>query len=506
MRKSFADHLGSFTYFLITAFIIVLNMVKGFSPEKFFLYSALPIAAVFLLILFTLRNHLCIKDGSNFDKYIIPASLFLLAFQIYAVWNYYFFTGWDVYGVRMAVFDRIAGEELDRWYFSMYPNNILLVCIFSYTYKLASFLGLDLYTTLFSMPLLQCFLSWLAGLFLWQCGKDLGGRLCAWISYLFFSAIVLFSPWISVPYSDGTALLFPVGILWLYLRRPEKKALHALRWVTLAAASYFALQIKPQAFIIFLAILLHEFVMVLEKRENVKELGKKLVFFMVGFVLSAAFVQLLTGETRAQFDKESRFGPAHFLMMGMNDKSSGGYCEEDVFFSGSFETNASRDAANLREAGNRVKTMGLQGLLDLWRRKIERTFCDGTFGWGKNESFYMEFTPMRNNPLCSILRNFYYYDGAYFSIFESISQVLWLLILLFSLLAVSTPNQSLRVLFICCVGVFFYNLLFEAGARYLFVNLAFYILLASVGISHTTERRIGRRIFPRKVNTSGGIS
>lgn len=491
MGKSFADKLGSSAYFLITAFIIVLNMVNGFPSEGHFLYYVLPIAAVFLLILFALRNRLFLPNSSDSDVYIIPVSLLLLAFQIYAVWNYYFFTGWDVYGIRMAVLARVAGEELDSWYFSMYPNNILLVCIFAYVFKLASALNLDLYTTLFSLPLLQCFLSWLAGLLLWQCGKDLGGRLCAWLSYLLFSAIVLFSPWISVPYSDGTALLFPVGILWLYLRRPEKKVLYAMRWAALAAASYVALQIKPQAFIIFLAILLHEFVMVLEKRENVKDLGKKLIFVMVGFALSAAFVQLLTGETRAQFDEEGRFGPAHFLMMGLNDQTSGGYCQEDVTFSGSFETNAARDAADLQEAGSRLKTMGLQGLLDLWRRKTERTFCDGTFGWGKSASFYMEFTPMRNNPLCSILRNFYYYDGAYFSLFESISQALWVIVLVVSLLCVSVPNQSFRAIQICCVGVFLYNLLFEAGARYLLVNLSFYILLAGVGISHAMEKRVG---------------
>ncbi|MDY4635695.1 MAG: hypothetical protein SO441_09165 [Candidatus Limivicinus sp.] len=495
MGKSFADKLGSFAYFLITLFIIVLNIGKGFSSEGHSLYYVLPITAILLLVSYALRNRLCLPNSLDSDIYIIPVSLLLLAFQIYAVWNYYFFTGWDVYGIRMAVLARVAGEELDSWYFSMYPNNILLVCIYAHVFKLASALNLDLYTTLFSLPLLQCFLSWLAGLLLWQCGKDLGGRLCAWLSYLFFSAIVLFSPWISVPYSDGTALLFPVGIFWLYLRRPEKKALHAMRWVTLAAASYVALQIKPQAFIIFLAILLHEFVMALEKRENVKDLGKKLIFIVVGFALSAAFVQLLTGETRAQFDEEGRFGPAHFLMMGLNDQSSGG-----------FETNAARDAADLREAGSRLKTMGLQGLLDLWRRKTERTFCDGTFGWGKSASFYMEFTPMRNNLLCGILRNFYYYDGTYFSIFESISQAVWLIVLVASLLCVSVANQNVRVIQICCIGVFFYNLLFEAGARYLLVNLTFYILLAGVGISHAMEKRVERGIFLNKANTSGGIS
>lgn len=506
MGKSFADKLGSFAYFLITLFIIVLNIGKGFSSEGHSLYYVLPITAILLLVSYALRNRLCLPNSLDSDIYIIPVSLLLLAFQIYAVWNYYFFTGWDVYGIRMAVLARVAGEELDSWYFSMYPNNILLVCIYAHVFKLASALNLDLYTTLFSLPLLQCFLSWLAGLLLWQCGKDLGGRLCAWLSYLFFSAIVLFSPWISVPYSDGTALLFPVGIFWLYLRRPEKKALHAMRWVTLAAASYVALQIKPQAFIIFLAILLHEFVMALEKRENVKDLGKKLIFIVVGFALSAAFVQLLTGETRAQFDEEGRFGPAHFLMMGLNDQSSGGYCQEDVTFSGGFETNDARDAADLREAGSRLKTMGLQGLLDLWRRKTERTFCDGTFGWGKSASFYMEFTPMRNNLLCGILRNFYYYDGTYFSIFESISQAVWLIVLVASLLCVSVANQNVRVIQICCIGVFFYNLLFEAGARYLLVNLTFYILLAGVGISHAMEKRVERGIFLNKANTSGGIS
>ena len=227
---------------------------------------------------------------------------------------------------------------------------------------------------------------------------------------------------------------------------------------------------------------------------------------MVGFALSAAFVQLLTGETRAQFDEEGRFGPAHFLMMGLNDQSSGGYCQEDVTFSGGFETNAARDAADLREAGSRLKTMGLQGLLDLWRRKTETTFCDGTFGWGKSESFYMELNPERNNPLCGILRNFYYYDGTYFSIFKSISQAVWLIVLVSSLLCVSAPNQRLRVIQICCVGVFLYNLLFEAGARYLFVNLALYILLAGVGISHAMEKRVERGIFLHKANTSGGIS
>ena len=92
MGKSFADKLGSFTYFLITLFIIVLNIGKGFSSEGPSLYYVLPITAILLLVSYALRNRLCLSKSSDSDKFIIPVSLLLLAFQIYAVWNYYFFS------------------------------------------------------------------------------------------------------------------------------------------------------------------------------------------------------------------------------------------------------------------------------------------------------------------------------------------------------------------------------------------------------------------------------
>lgn len=71
----------------------------------------------------------------NSEKLIRIGTVLFFVFLVYIVYNYYFITGWDAGLLTDTAYQISAGQSFDSstyesYYFSIYPNNILLIFIF----------------------------------------------------------------------------------------------------------------------------------------------------------------------------------------------------------------------------------------------------------------------------------------------------------------------------------------------------------------------------------------
>lgn len=205
--------------------------------------------------------------------------------------------------------------------------------------------------------------------------------------------------------------------------------------------------------------------------------------------MNANLLQKQYEKIGVELDPEQKFGAAHFLMMGLNRESGGVYSQEDVDYSRSFATAKERNTANLQTAFARLKQMGLKGYFSHIGKKMLTTYNDGTFAWYTEGAFYIPVVDNVNTLAAPLLKSIYYENGQYYSYFQLTEHVVWIAILLLSLAASfikvnDSRCYALTTLMLSIIGLTLFEILFEVRARYLFIFVPIYCVLATMGVEY----------------------
>ena len=181
--------------------------------------------------------------------------------------------------------------------------------------------------------------------------------------------------------------------------------------------------------------------------------------------------------------------------MGLNEATTGAYNSEDALF-GEFQTSRSdRIEAELERASQRLKDRGLWGDIYFYLRKLVMTFNDGTFGWNM-EIYVYDYYPgemASNTALTQRLRSIYWGNELNYDVggYKTFCQLVWIFAML-GIPGICLADESTRekygFLIVCFLGIFFYQMLFEARARYLYCFLPAILPMAACGIQHYTCR------------------
>lgn len=486
----------------VLAVCLVFNQVE-YAGKKNFAYSNLVyLAAGSILLGLGLLCACLISRRKAVEAYgnRIMLAVSLLYGLVLAVlcYHYYFKTGWDVATVVETA--RFIADGQPEWiphsYFSQYPNNVLLTCIYAGIIRLGRLAGIG--NHYFLLIVFQCVIFAYAGYLVYRIAAMIMGSITyACLTWLLYMGLVGLSPWVVVPYSDATGLFFPVTILYLYLQL-RKKGGGRRTAVCLCAMGFLGVMgylVKPQTLIAVIAVI------ILSVFENVGRHRpgwiRKGVYAVMGAAIGAVLLQGCIRFSGIVLDKERAFGISHFLMMGINEQRNGVYLSEDVHYSASFPTGEERREANLAEWKRRLQAYGPSGVARILHKKLLTNFNDGTFAWDVEGSFFSEVPPSGNLRLRGMLMSYYYPGGKRYSWFFNIAQTFWITCLFFSLPAVwaGRRREGLPVLMLSAAGLFFFEMLFEAKARYLLCYTPFFVLLAGLGWRETVN--LLRRLFQR---------
>ena len=441
------------------------------------------------------------KHGRCLDRWFIPISILVLFIQIFMTAQYYFYTGWDVEVIVASALSGVDGSSIEQHgtYYSMYPNNLVLVTLFSWVARFVAAIGLPEHAY-FSLIVFQCLICCVTGMILHYLVRHLSGNsFSAWIASALYMLLVGLSPWVSIPYSDSVVLFFPTAILAVYFMMGRDGLTGFLRQFLIVVLSYFGYRIKPQAMVVLIAIVCYEiagmFVLrTMKKKMEIKAVIIHTVLNATGLVAAVLICNMMAGDVDVDIDKNKAFGPSHFLMMGMNTETFGVYYQNDISLSWRMPTREERMKSNLTVTVERIKNMGPIGLAKQLIRKTLTNYNDGSFCWGGEGGFYREILPERQSIASPFLRKVYYSPhlgqgyGQYNMAWINAVQAIWMLVLALTLCcAAFVREERLAVVMLSLIGITLFEMLFEARARYLYCYVPIYILMASMGLNRVRE-------------------
>lgn len=431
-------------------------------------------------------------------------SVLLLLNQCYIFHNIYFASGWDcgnvIRNARMIANGETEG--LNNWYFSLFPNNQLLVVVEALIFKVNNAFGIfDTGNGLMFIILVQCLLSAIAGKFLYEIIRDFTkSTKAAWMGWGIYVVLIGLSGWNVITYTDMMGMVFPVLTLRIYqlMQNGKKKW---LKWFLVITMSYWGFKMKPTAVIVLIAIVIVELFYCFSgfNKDKIKTLTAAVVIGIASVFMYAAIFHAMIEKSGLQIDPEADTGPLHMVMMGLNSETNGVWYEPDVQLSQSIPAKEERRAAQIEVIKQRMNDYGIAGFLNHMWKKTLVIFNDGSFAWGVEGGFYAEVYDDKNSMAAPFLKSIFYSDNPNHLKLLTAEQMLWITSLFFSPgIAVIRKNKVNSVIVLSIIGIILFNYLFEARARYIMLYVPYVIIAASVSIDSIIKRLAGSTLNDRK--------
>ena len=494
MMNRYLDTILKYSYTLLSITIFIICILGGFyvdyvykldvtkSNIYIFLLSACVMIVIYKMIVIV--NKIIRKNTEiNFKRLIIFISISLLIIQIIMIYFYYFRTGWDSYLIVEAAYLLSDNVKLQDWtndYFSYYPNNIFITILFSKIIFLCKIIGVADYSY-FVILVFQAILNIFTGFLVFNVIRKITQNInLSVFGYIFYVLLVGLSPWVSIPYSDSTALIIPVLMLYLYTNIDKE----GFKIVGLSFLGVLGYMIKPQTAILFISICLVSILFI--RLRYIKKTLKYLSIALISILISYFFIVIFMSNNNITINRELEISYPHFVKMGLNNVTNGGYLSDDAGKSMSFKSTKERKEENIEVIKERLSEYGIDGLLKHQIKKTLVTYNDGTFAWSQEGNFYWEIKEEKSR-VERFFRNIYYESGSNHSIFKYIVQGAWLIILSIQTLTIfikrENMDNSMRVVLLSLIGLFVFESIFEARARYLYTYVPIFIVSGMIGLN-----------------------
>lgn len=283
--------------------------------------------------------------------------------------------------------------DMTNSYLQQYTNNHFVVILFYYFYKILSVLGI----TEVWVPtiILNMFCVDTGIYFTYRTAKRLKGIVNGNLILVFF----LFSPttytWLTTAYTNTFSFPFVMAILYLclWLRGGEPNGKNIVKCILLGFATVVGYFVRPTTILPIIAMFLFSGIkffaepLVVQRKAmrvwNPDWNLTKRVSEKRNTLIKAGIVLLVCGLTwggcqmlmNRHIDREKitgNFPVVHWIMMGLNERTGGGFAEEDVEYTKSFEGVDAKKKADIARLKERVLEMGpsrlaLQGFVKMAR-------------------------------------------------------------------------------------------------------------------------------------------
>lgn len=415
-----------------------------------------------------------------------------------------------------------------QFVFSMNYNNLPITYVLGRLYRLAENWTWFHHDPEYLWIITGCLMVTVAGFCCCEIVKKLTKNVAAvLIAFALYLATAGLSPWKGIPYTDSYGILFPVLCILLYLcsRDCERMTGKVLLLFFSLLAGMTGGFMKPSAYIAVLAVLGTEGVRFFEallrlmqvKRAELKntareidsaessktDLDKKgdtqnnirsaglslllsLVFAGVLYWGANLGMDYIVTDIELEYNEEIEATAQYFFYMGTKELTTGGFSTEDYGIFGEFQfSKADRNAACMERAWERISERGFFGTVYFCLKKLVKSFNDGTFAW----TYVLYYEPFpeimtHDNIFAGYMRSLFVPGGANQAKYDTLAELAWI----FTLMGVpgiilSKKRKDYCIVFpILIIGILTYLMLFESGARYVYIFLPVFIAMSICGI------------------------
>lgn len=407
---------------------------------------------------------------------------------------------WDYGSAMRAAYQLARGESFKHLEaYARYPNNQILVVLLYAICKV--FLLFAPGASVEAFRVLGCVLSassvFGAGL-IFSKAASLFDRLTGKVFLLIYMTCIPLWLYSTICYTDtlGLPLLAGACLCVAEAIKGRGRGRSRFKWLALHGVLMgMAFLMKVTLCIAFIAILIafHIYHICIKRGEDrVKTILCADVAMLLPFVLTVLLlgagtqrVMGITPEMREKYE----FPKTHWVMMSLytGDEAygAGGYRQEDVDYTQSFENRAQRDAAVWDRLAERLQEPQRSLGEHILFQKVRRTWANGTFA----ADDYMGRGPVKQG----LLHDIFIHGGTYWEIARGVMQVWWALLLALTLLGMILRYREgrLSAAFVCHLtvfGFFLFYLIWETNSRYLVVLVPILALAAADGLNRFTEQ------------------
>ena len=332
------------------------------------------------------------------------------------------------------------------------------------------------------------------------------------MTVVFIFPLILFTPFIIVPYTDTLTLFIPIAIFYFYLKIKDNTKLQYLYVfieAILLVGGYF---LKPTCVIIGIAILLAEFLYINVKKETIyshlKQLGIVLVILVIGTYSVLVAYNYLKDTNISKYismkEFEEKSIPAtHFLMMGMkegkisdargkNNTMFGGYDGEDYNNTTRIKGKEEKIKYHLAIIKERLQNFGIYGYMKFVYNKVIWILSDGTFYYGAEGTFFIT-QPYNQSRIAKKIQGFINISSKkYQYITANIMQIVWVDLLIGIIFTYKNREKKINILKFSIIGIILFIVLFEGRARYLYNYIPMFIIVGTLGIKNIITKIEGK--------------
>lgn len=417
----------------------------------------------------------------------------------------------DLYGVEDAIcvwdFNAIAsgaaesvGSDLSIGtidYLHRHQNNIPLFYLLRSVFTIFHNLGITNYQVIgVALNILAINISILL---IYLVAKRLWGTKKALFS-LFASMFVLPLILMYIPYfyTDTLSLPFPILAVYLYLRmRDSKDFRRSIGWlVGIILTAFIGSMIKFSVSIVLIAIIIDLIIRPLHGKRSIKHI---LIYLLISVSL---FGLMITGYSAfANKFIHSRAIPisittpwTHYLMMGLNTKTTGGYNMSDDATTSDYTTVSEAMQYNISEIKSRLLEHGIMYPYFLYEKAL-LTWTDGTYEASfrlANSSFATsEYKP---SWLQKQITTYDTYPLTFYNFIQAVQSLILLALMFGAIKLYSGTDHSRNFLLLTISGLALFLLIWEANPRYI-VNFLPVILILTTPIWWEYSDKVTSRLI-----------
>lgn len=404
----------------------------------------------------------------------------------------------------------------ENTYMQNYSNNHFLVVFFYYFYKLLGSIGI---TRVWIPTIILNVLSIDLGIyFTYATAKKIKGTALANMTLLLFLLCPTTYLWLTSVYTNTLSFPFLMTILYFGMDRKVPATRRSMvRYPVLGVLIAVGCFVRPTTVIGVIALVLYHSVSLLREEnagERQKECGcqgvrdrlRRVERPLAGVLLVLFFCGLTWCGCSKLIDRHvdgekftERYPVEHWIMMGMNEKSQGGYSRDDRLYTGKYSGLEKKRQADRERLQQRLHHMGVFGVVRQFGRKLTRVWAMGDDDGISNGKYAYHYPPLYEYVMGKDNQWFVFYMHAF-------------RIVLFFLMGAAVVAQlrlsrvtPIFLYSLTFLGAVCFFLIWEAGKRYNICFNGICLFLMAVGVEEIWTWIRGREDFLRSILDRLGI-
>lgn len=352
----------------------------------------------------------------------------------------------------------------DIHYFSMYPNNLWILYIVTYIYRLANMISINSFLLAYIFSALSISFSFY---FVYLSIKKVSNKKSA-LTLLVYSILnPIFYLYVTYYYNDVFTLLTISLLAYLIIdikNEPVNKN-NIYKYILIGILSYIGFKIRAVAIFPLIA-----FYLILLITKNMRHILITTFALILGIILGLIINFGISKSFDFTPNREETYPFTHFIMMGLNQKYNGKWNIEDYMISYNSNSYNERKKNNIEEIKKRLNDMNS-------REKIELIYNKYNITWAYGDSGYYNYYNVVND----INKSYDYLLGNKTLMLNYILQmnriVLYILVLFSLICEFIKSKKDYNFIVITILGAFLFYTFWEAFPRYALSFIPIFILL-----------------------------